>query len=255
MCTIHNIRLLNYIFSVAKVVMCLYIFGIGVSFSSNVFIHQAFGIAFASMGGGLATLGCMSGLIIPVHLFAVKRHNKFLLVVSFFVDLLVLSLIIVVGMDIKSYTIPLYSKDLQASCTIRTSDVSIDECTSFFKDDRTSGLRLVWENLYADRNNTESFQVLSTIEGRECCGFYAPENCIPNDSSFPPDRPLDGIPGYQKSGRVVCGNMPTYYPAQRDCYDFYDPAAIPPILGMYMCIGVYMYMCIRYVCMVRCVCI
>ena len=254
MCTIHNIRLLNYIFSVAKVVMCLYIFGIGVSFSSNVFIHQAFGIAFASMGG-LATLGCMSGLIIPVHLFAVKRHNKFLLVVSFFVDLLVLSLIIVVGMDIKSYTIPLYSKDLQASCTIRTSDVSIDECTSFFKDDRTSGLRLVWENLYADRNNTESFQVLSTIEGRECCGFYAPENCIPNDSSFPPDRPLDGIPGYQKSGRVVCGNMPTYYPAQRDCYDFYDPAAIPPILGMYMCIGVYMYMCIRYVCMVRCVCI
>lgn len=232
MCTIHNIRLLNLIFSFVKTIFALYVFGVGISFAEDTLIQQAFGAAFATMGAGLAMLGLMSGCIIPVHIYSVKRHNKFLLVVSFIVDTLVLGLIIMLGLDIGTYTVSNFDKGLQLDCARSFPEMyTTEECIPFFRDDRTAGFRLAWEALYNDRNNTLSFQVLTTLEGRECCGFFAPSGCIEDEQKFPADRPTDGITDLQLQQRVTCGNRPTYYISQQDCLHFYDPAAIPPIVG------------------------
>ena len=42
---------------------------------------------------------------------------------------------------------------------------------------------------------------------------------------------LLGVPKALQRAVVICGNRPSYYPHQRDCWDYFDPAAIPPILG------------------------
>ena len=232
MCTIHNVRLLNLILSFLKAIFALYMFGIGVSFSQDILILQAFGDVFAQYGGGLAVLGMISGFIIPVHIFAVKRHNRYLCVISFLVDTLVLGLVVMLSMNISSFEANKYPVALQQDCALNSPTTYWpDVCQQYFTDDRTAGFRLAWEYLYADRNNTASFQILSTLEARVCCGFGAPFSCVPDNNPFPSNRPLTGIPAYQKSHRVVCGLKPSYYPKQRDCWDYFDPAAIPPILG------------------------
>jgi hypothetical protein len=232
MCTIHNIRLLNLIFSFVKAIFALYVFGVGVTFAEDTLVQQGFGIKFASMGAGLAMLGLMSGCIIPVHLYSVKRHNRFLLMVAFLTDLLVMSLLLYVGMDIGTYTVSSFDKGLQIDCSrVVPLEYTPEECEPFFRSGRTAGFRMAWEALYNDRNNTISFQTLTTLEGRECCGYFAPSSCIPDEQKFPPDRPTDGILSSQLKQRVTCGNKPTYYIVQRDCLDFFDPAAVPPIIG------------------------
>lgn len=232
MCTIHNIRLLNLIFAFIKAIFALYVFGAGITLAEDMLIQQSFGVAFHSMGAGLAMLGLMSGFIIPVHMFSVKRHNKFLLIVAFIVDLLVMSLVIKVGLDIGTYTIPSYSKELQLDCNRKVPQIyNKSECILYYEDENTAGYRLAWTALYNDRNNTNSFQILTTLEGRKCCGFFGPSNCIPDIKKFPSDRPQLGIQKSQLKQRVTCGNKPTYYVTQRDCLDYYDPAAIPPIVG------------------------
>lgn len=232
MCTIHNIRLLNLIFSFVKAIFALYVFGVGVTFAEDTLVQQAFGIKFASMGAGLAMLGLMSGCIIPVHLYSVKRHNRFLLMVAFLTDLLVMSLLVYVGLDIGTYTVAEFDKALQIDCSrSEPLEYSPEECEPFYRSGRTAGFRMAWEALYNDRDNVQSFQALTTLEGRECCGFFGPSSCIPDEQKFPKDRPTDGILGSQRQQRVTCGNMPTYYIEQRDCLHYYDRAAVPPIVG------------------------
>ena len=232
MCTIHNIRLLNLILSCLKAIFALYIFGIGVTFSQDVLILQSFGTVFAQYGGGLAVLGMMSGFIIPVHVYAVKRHNRYLCVVSFVIDTIVLGLLVMLGLNIGSFEVSPFPIALQQDCSLSSPQIYWPNvCQEYYDSDRTAGFRLAWEYLYADRNNTASFQILSTLEARVCCGFGAPFSCVPNNDPFPSNRPLTGIPAYQRNHRVVCGPKPNYYPKQRDCWDYYDPAAIPPILG------------------------
>lgn len=232
MCSIRNIRLLNLIFSFAKFIICIYLFAVGIQFAQTVYIHQAFGLSFISFGAGLIVLSFLSGFVIPVHMYSVKRHNRFLLMVSFFVDLLVMSVVIVVGLDVQSYTGSNFSVALKEDClrNVRTSH-TLSECLPYFQDDRTAGYRLVWEALYRDRNNTASFQVLSTLQGRKCCGFFTPFNCIVNEDPFPTDRPLTGIPRSLSKQRVFCGPVDPYYPPQYDCTEYSDPAAIPPKIG------------------------
>ena len=194
MCTIRNIRLLNVIFSFLKAVFALYIFGAGVTLSQDVLIHQAFGPEFATMGGGLAVIALMTGFIIPIHMFAVKRHNRYLLLIAFLTDTLVMSLLFHVGVDIGTYTVPTFPLDFKLDCNLNVPvESTIEECTPYYTDARTAGFRLAWTNLYAGRNNTDAFQVLSQLEGRTCCGFFAPKNCIDNTDKYPSGRPFTGV--------------------------------------------------------------
>ncbi len=222
----------NMILSYIKIVVAIYMFGVGIMFATTWQIHQGFGTKFIAYGVGLCFLGIFSGMVTPLHKYAVEKHNRFLLLFCFFVDTFIFSFLIDTGMKINSVTYPEFPKDLQLDCLRMVPEkYTIDECMPFYKSDRTAGFRLYWEGYYTDKVDTKSFQVLSDIQGKLCCGFFAPMSCIPNTDSFPSLYSQQNIAKEFLHQRVICGNMPTYYPQRDDCLDYYDQAAIPPIIG------------------------
>jgi len=225
MCSISSIRLNVFILSYIKSLIALYFFVIGIYLGSYKPIGNAFGSNFTTYGGGLAFLGVMSGLVnIPLR-HAMSRHNRFLLVFCFFIDLLVFTFLIYLGNKFYQLTFPLFPKSLQLDCSryIRQTH-TLQECLPFYNSPRTAGFRLFWENYYTRKSNSRAFQVLSTIQGDGCCGFFAPLQCRNNTEPFPSYLSKKGISSTFLSQRVTCGYKPNFYPQQSDCANYYDIA-------------------------------
>lgn len=233
MCSIENIRLLVLVFSVVKAVVCIYIFAVGIVFSTDEKILHAFGDQFVAFGIGLAFIGVFSAFVIPPHVFSIKRHNRFVLLCCFLVDTILFSQLIFIGLSIQEYTVPAFNKDFQLDCLKTQPEfTTADECAEYLNHDRTAGFRLMWTMLYTLQSDSAIFQIATTIEGGSCCGFYAPFKCIENTDPYPSGYPFNDVSSELLAQRVTCGNMPDYYPEQHDCADVYDPVAIPPIMGM-----------------------
>lgn len=232
MCNIKGVRLFIMIFSWIKLVFCIYIFSIGCYFASSDDLQQAFGVEFLSYGLSLIFLGLLSmGVIFPFK-YGINRHNRFILMVSFVFETIVFAEMINLGLTVQSYTYPVFSKSLQLDCLRNTPLIyTEEECAPFFDSDRTAGFRLFWDSYFTQRGNKFSFQVLSTIEGGLCCGFFPPFKCRANDASFPKNRKTTGIDSSLTKARVTCSTYDNYYPEQTNCIDYIDFAADPPLVG------------------------
>jgi hypothetical protein len=232
MCSIKSIRLGVQSLSILKIFLSFYIFGAGCLFCGSYELQQAYGLAYVGYGVQLIFAGLISLLAIVPHWYANKRHNRFLLVTVFTMDTLVLIIVAVTATTMQTYLPPLFPKDLQLDCLRNVPQIySLEECTPFYNSPRTAGFRLFWEGKYTDRKNTRSFQVMATVQGDICCGFFAPLNCIPNTNKFPPDRSEMNINPIFLKQEVSCGNITGYYPQTDICTDYYKSAAINPVVG------------------------
>lgn len=55
-------------------------------------------------------LGMMSGVNVPVMVWAISKHNRFVIMCSFIVDFICMVSLIALGNNISSHTIPEFSK-------------------------------------------------------------------------------------------------------------------------------------------------
>ena len=140
---------------------------------------------------------------------------------------------ITVGIQCFSYTVKLYSEELQADCLLHApEDHTNDECLSYFRDDRTTGFRLAWASFYSLSGDPAYYQRISTIQDENlCCGFGAPLRCYNDTRGLPPDRPLENLRPIYAKRRVTCGETVRYYPEQGNCLHFSDPNTFPKIVG------------------------
>ena len=233
MCTIDSIRLQVMVFVWLKLIVFIYVFALGIYFAASTDLQQAFGLEFLSHGLSLIFLALLSmGIIFPQK-YAVNKHNRFLLAMSFVFDTIVFAEMINYALVIDSYTPPEFAKELQEDCLRNTPEIYTNkDCQPFYEADRTAGLRLMWATYFTDKKDKFSFQVLDTIQTSEtCCGFFQPFRCIENKASFPPDRLQEGVSSDLLKQIVECGKYDNYYPEQDNCVDFFDFAADPPIIG------------------------
>lgn len=231
MCQISSIRLMVMIFSWFKIVFCLYIFVAGIILSSTEDFLRGFGIVFVEYGVGLVFLALLSLAVIVPHKFGVNRHNRFLLLVAFVFDTIVFAELIDIGLKINSFTVIEFDKALQIDC-LRNAPVlfSEEECRPFYESDRTAGFRLFWQRYASDKDGDKvAFQVLTSIEGGDCCGFFAPFRCDPIEKSFPNQFSTTDIDDIFLTQIVECGPADNYYVPQEDCTDF--TSIEPPIVG------------------------
>ena len=237
MCTVINLRLLNNPIIFLKVLFSLYVSIIGITFASTDFLSKAFGSYFISAGVGAFFVGIFSGINVIPQSFGVKRHNKFVLLVCFLVDLLMMCILINTGMNCLTLTTLEFSPTMEADCVrINPAYTTPDECRTYFRADKTAGIRLAWASFYTLQGNPIYYQYLSSIQDLNlCCGFGPPLNCINDTRSFPADRPLGHVAAQFVKHRTVCGDIQysdvKYYPQQKNCIDFYDRYSSPPILG------------------------
>lgn len=232
MCSITNIRLIGLVIATLKSVIALYIFGAGIYLAATDSLKQAFGIVFSNYGGGVAFFGALSIMIVYPTLLGFRKHNKFILIVCFSIDCIIFLLLLRLGYYFIQATYPEYPKDFRVDCSRYQRQIyTFDECLPYYNSDRTAGFRLFWEGFFSDKSNTKSFQVLSTIQDNNCCGFFAPLNCVEDTDKFPSAYLQRGIKSQFLNQRVSCGYKPGYYPVQDNCLNYFDIAAIPPIEG------------------------
>lgn len=223
MCSIPSIKLLVVFLTWIKLAFTIYIFGIGIYFASSLQIQRVFGVQFLSHGLSLIFLSLLSFALIYPMKFGVFRHNRFLLVVVFLAEIVILSNYLNIGFLISHYTAPLYSKDLQLDCLRKTPKIYTEEqCSGFYHSDRTAGLRLLWADYFYKNSDKAAFQTLSNVQGGLCCGFFPPFKCVEDTRKYPENRTKKGIKSSFLEQRVMCGYYPNYYPVQDNCYNYYD---------------------------------
>ena len=80
-----------------------------------------------------------------------------------------------------------------------------------------------------------AFQIMTNIQVDRCCGFFAPMNCTDNIAPFKDPFPttfyLAAITPDMASQHTQCGPYPGFYKEQETCTDYYDAAAVVPIVG------------------------
>jgi hypothetical protein len=120
-----------------KVIVAIFIMVAGFIFSTTDVIVKAYGEYFIEAGVGIVMMGLTSlALSYPLH-FAIKRHNRFVLLVVFFIETILLSQIIMVGLNTYTPTLPIFSSALMADCSRHVPEIyTTDECNEYLYSDR-----------------------------------------------------------------------------------------------------------------------
>ena len=243
MCRISSIQMLTMVLNYFKGFIGVLVGMVGLSFVIDINLHEAFTTQFKEYGGALIFLGFLSWVSVMCQSWATNRHNRFMLVLCFCMDSIVLGAQYHLGITVTSYTYPDFPSELQLDCLRSVPQVyTSDECSPYIESDRVSGMRLYWEYYYADRETRSSFQKITSIEGDLCCGFFAPLGCVENSNLFPSNRDVssiditlsvNGVSFFLPSQRVVCGDQPQlgYYPATDECFMYSDLSTVPPTVG------------------------
>lgn len=233
MCTIDNIRLAMPAVTAVKLIIALYICVIGGIFSSSDELHKAYGVFFASTGAGIVMIGLTSAFMSIPQTFAVKRHNRFVLLVCFAIDTILMTQAITAGLSVYEPTIPVFDSQLQKDCLLHAPKIyTQEECDVYLRSERIAGFKLVWASYFSQLSDADYFATVSNMEDRNlCCGFGPPKQCRNDTRPFPSDRPLDNVKGYLAKDRIVCGEKPFFYPEQKNCIDYFDENSIPQIVG------------------------
>lgn len=204
-------------------------------------------------------LAAFSMIAIVMQAWATKKHNRFLLLMAFCFDTVCLGIVIIIvsvtriivisiinyyiiaalislGVTLLDFTKSPFEADLKADCLLhKPQRHSIEECMLYLSHPRTTGFRVVWESLYNDRKDTISFQIMTNIQTDTCCGFFNPMNCTdsiaPFKDPFPTTYYLQHLSPAMASQHTQCGPYPGFYKEEETCTDFYDAAAVIPIVG------------------------
>jgi len=234
MCAVETLKLMINILVALKLGIGIYLCIAGGYLASELRLQMGYSVWFIGAGTGIIILALMSMFISGVQMYAVKRHNRFLLVVCFLIDTVVLISLLATSNNVSSFMVPEFPKDLQQDCLLNEPQkYSHTECKKFYEADRTAGFRLVWELLFSERADPLRYQILTTIQLTDsgCCGFFQPMKCTNNTSPFPGGKTISNIESQFIGQRVTCGPYPGFYPQQQNCLHYYDYAHIPPIIG------------------------
>lgn len=233
MCTIDTIRLSVIAVVAVRILVGLYLMVVGGLFATTDVIIQGYGVYFIEAGAGITMMG-FSILVISYPMsFAVKRHNRFVLLACFVVESIIFAQLISVGLNCYNPTIPTFDPKLMKDCSQSVPSIfSEEECNKYFEDDRTAGFRVVWSALFRKVNDENVYQVMTDLEdGNLCCGFGPPLRCRNDSRPFPPQFPTDKMHTRMQKQRLYCGQVDGYYRQQKNCYDYFDENSIPKILG------------------------
>ena len=140
------------------------------------------------------------------------------------------------GVELVDYTKSPFEIDLKADCLLHKPKYhSTEECLSYLSHPRTTGFRVVWESLYNAKKDVVSFQIMTNIQQDTCCGFFNPMNCTdsisPFKDPFPTSFYLQSITPSMASQHTQCGPYPGFYKEEETCTDYFDAAALVPIVG------------------------
>lgn len=240
MCSISAIRISVLVWSCVKVLTSLIMIIGGGTLCSDKHLLHAFGFSFSSYGAGILCSGLISlGTIYP-QLYANKRHNRFLILCVFALDMIVVLVVFLTALEMKSYMTPQFPKAMQRDCLLNTPQIYTPaQCRPFLESDRTAGFRLLWGALFTTQVNINSYQLLTKLESSECCGFFAPMACTPINGTFPSYMLQKGVASNFLSKRVTCGKVPGFYAETSTCRDSDNINAInPTIVGCFWDLGV-----------------
>lgn len=137
MCTLETIRLSMSAILTLKVIIAIFILVVGFIFCTTDVIIKAYGEYFIEAGAGIVMIGFTSlGLCYPMH-FAIKRHNRFVLLVIFVLETVLLSQVIMVGLNTYTPTVPIFSTELMSDCSRHSPEIySVEECNYYLYSDR-----------------------------------------------------------------------------------------------------------------------
>lgn len=233
MCTLENIKLGSAAIFTIRLILGFTLMVIGGIFANTSAIVQAYGVYFIEAGVGVIMLGFTTLLFAYPMLFAIRRHNRFVLLACIVIDIIIFTQEISVGLNTYEPTIPIFSSDLINDCSLNSPlKYTPEECLVYWRSSRTAGFRIVWASLFTKVTKEDQFQVLSTFETTYgCCGFAAPMSCKNDSRPWPQDRPIDDMHTRYQKQRLSCGNMPGFYEKQVNCLDYYDENSLPPIIG------------------------
>lgn len=233
MCTLDNIKLAVVAVVAVRVIMGLLLLIIGGIYGTNPAIVQGYGSVMVEYGAGIAMLGVTALLTTYPMFFAIKRHNRFVLLVVIILDLIILTQQISVGLNCVALTVQEFSTGLQEDCLKhKPAFYSPEECQVYWRSTRTAGFRVVWAAYFTNVNDPVNYQVLSDFEQQNgCCGFGPPMSCQNDTRPFPSQYPIDSLRTSFQKQRVVCGEVSGYYRSQVNCLDYSDPNSIPPVVG------------------------
>jgi len=233
MCTIDTIRLSMLAILTIKVIFALFIVITGLMFSTTDVIIKSYGEFFIEAGVGIVMIGLSSlAIVYPMH-FAIKRHNRFVLLALFIIEGILMSQVITVGLTCYAPTASIFPTALMTDCSQHKPAIyTQEECDLYLHSDRTMGFRLVWATWFTQVNNQDFYQLMTQLEDANiCCGFGPPLRCFNDTDSFPSDRPTTNIRSDLSSQRWKCGLIEYYYPKQSNCMDYSEPNTLPRILG------------------------
>lgn len=122
---------------VLKVIFAIVLIVVGFIFSTTDVIVKAYGEYFIEAGAGIVMLGLTSlALSYPMH-FAIKRHNRFVLLMLFILESVLLSQVVTVGLNTYEPTVPLFSSGLMADCSRHVPLIyTTEECNDYLYSDR-----------------------------------------------------------------------------------------------------------------------
>lgn len=233
MCTLENIKLGSVAILTIRVILGIALMIIGGLLANTPEIIQGYGLYFIEAGAGVVMLGFTTLLFAYPMLFAIRKHNRFVLLACCVIDIIIFTQEIMIGLKTYEPTISIFPSELMDDCTQNTPLVySHEECLVYWRSDRTAGFRIVWSSLFTEVNDQENFHVLSTFERENgCCGFASPMSCESDDRPWPSEHPIDAMRTRFQKQRLSCGNMPGFYEQQKNCLDFFDENSLPPIVG------------------------
>ena len=240
MCKLESLYPTVFVLALCKISAGLYVLVAGAMFVESLPVQMAYSINFTDIGGSLVALGLFSMLASFLVVYAVRKHNRFLLFMVFCLDSIFMGQLINLGFRVLRYTEIKFPKDLQEDCVKAVPKLyTSDECQPFREDDRTAGFRLIWIYLFSVRDDPTKFQIMATIErNNECCGFFSPmvENipstgCDPINIPLPSGHRVEDLPSKLVQSKLTCGAYPGFYMKQEDCTTFYDVSVAPPIVG------------------------
>lgn len=213
----------------AKLLSSLYSFSIGFYFLSSNPLLLGLGISFAGFGRVLLIISSISFVFLIPQMYAMKRHNRFLLVICMVIDISVATQLVAVSSDVGNYTTPAFPKALQLDCLLTVPLYhKPSKCAEYYQSEKVAGYRLFWFGFYSNSNDN---QVVFQLENTGCCGFFAPLKCRNDSRPFPNQFSTKGVSSEFLSSRVQCGPGLNYYPEESDCVDYSNPNVQPPIIG------------------------
>ena len=226
MCNLESLLPTVIVLGLCKISAGLYVLVSGALLVESLPVQMAYSINFIDIGGSLIALGLFSMLVSVTFIYAVKKHNRFILFVVFCLDSIFLGQMINLGVRILRYTKVKFPKDLQEDCVRSVPTVFTNEdCQPFREDDRTAGFRLIWIYLFSVRDDPTQFQIMATIErDNECCGFFSPmitdiptTGCKSIDLPLPDGHRIEDLPSKWVQSKLACGAYPGFYTQQVDC--------------------------------------